>query len=246
MEGLLHSNLALQAPSPAAAPLAPRSRGEILDRYRRFRMLSKEHNSAAVKRTPTDAFIEQARRLGIARGRTLRLNSEDELALVWDLVIYARREGRQRALDRYASSQQLPSDSDEARVLSAMLAARFAFVRVERRHPAAGLIVSDLLREEELWLVDEGLEATAPVGCTFATRLYAPEDFHMTAGVIVPLDRSLLASVLVRRPRLARVDLDELSDDRRFAQAIYREAIEAGVMKQIRFLDPPELAKRAG
>ena len=108
--------------------------------------------------------MEQARRLGIARGRTLILGSEDELTLVCDLSLYARQGGRKRPLDRYAASQRFAQDSDEARVLDAMLAARFALIRVERRHPEAGLIVRDFMREEEFWLVDEGMESSAPIG----------------------------------------------------------------------------------
>ncbi len=56
--------------------------------------------------------------------------------------------GRKRPLDRYAASQRLSPDSDEAQALDAMLAARFVLIRVERRHPEAGLIVSDLIRKD--------------------------------------------------------------------------------------------------
>lgn len=241
----MHSEIAPQSSSPAIEPLVRRSRVEIIDRYRKFRAISRRHNDGAFKCLSTGAFMEQARRLGIARGRTLLLNTEDELTLVHDLALYARQGGRKRPLDRYASSQGLLSDSDEARVLDAMLAARFALIRVERRHPEAGLIVSDLMREEEFWLVDEGLESTAPGGFKMATRVYSPEDFHMGAGVFVPLAGVLLMSALERRPLLLRMDLGEAVEDRRFAEAIYREAIRAGVMEQVRFLDPPELAGAA-
>ncbi len=102
------------------------------------------------------------------------------------------------------------------------------------------------MREEELWLVDEGMELTAPVGFKMATRVFSPEDFHMAAGVFVPLSGLLLMSALARRPLLSRMDLDEAAEDRRFAEAIYREAIQAGVMEQVRFQDLPELAHAVG
>ena len=240
-----HSEIAPQSGRLANEPLVPRSRAEIIDRYRRFRAISRSHNGGAFKCLSSQAFMEQARRLGIARGRTLILNTEDEFTLVCDLALYARQGGRKRPLDRYAASQRLSPDSDEARVLDAMLAARFALIRVERRHPEAGLIVSDLMREKEFWLVDEGLESTAPVGFKMATRVYSPESFHMTAGVSVPLGGGLLMSALARRPLLARMDLHEAAGDRRFAEAIYREAIQSGVMERVRFQDPPGLAGAA-
>ena len=97
--------------------LAPQSRAEILDRCQRFRAISKKHNSGALKHLSTEALLEQARRLGIARGRQLILNNEDEFPLLYDLALYARRGGRQRPLDRYAAWQRLSPDSEEARVL---------------------------------------------------------------------------------------------------------------------------------
>jgi len=239
------SEIAPQSGRPAIEPLVQRSRAEIIDRYRSFRAISRSHNSGALKCLSTEALMEQARRLGILRGRTLILDTEDELALVYDLALYARQGGRKRPLDRYAASQRLAPDSDEARVLDAMLAARFALIRVERRHPEAGLIVTDLMREEEFWLVDEGMESTAPFGFKMATRVYSPDDFHMAAGVFVPLEGVLLMSALERRPLLLRMDLDEAVEDRRFAEAIYREAIRAGVMERVRFQDPPGLAGAA-
>lgn len=233
------SAIALQSSPAAIEPRLYASRAQIIDRYRKFREISKRHHSGAVRCMSRDAILEQARRLGVARGRKLILNTEDELALVFDLALYARQGGRKRPIDRYASSQSLLAESDEALVLEAMLAARFALIRVERRRPEAGLILSDLLSKEEFWLVDEGMESTAPVGLTMATRVFAPEDFHLSAGVFVPLNRSLLLNALLRRPRLARLVADEAVEDRRFAEAIYREAIHEGVMETINFQETP-------
>jgi hypothetical protein len=162
-----------------------------------------------------------------------------------DLAFYGRQGGRKRPLDRYASSQRFPSDSDETRVLDAMLAARFVLIRFERRHPEAGLIVTDLLRDEEFWMVDEGMEASMPVGFKIATRVFSPEDFHMATGAFVPLDGVILVGALTRRPLLTRMNADEAGQDRRFAEAIYREAIRAGALERVRFQDPPGFAGAA-
>ena len=240
-----HPDIAPQPSLPAIEPLTQRSRAETIDRYRKFRAISRTHNSDALKFVSSEALMEQARRLGIVRGRTLILDSEDEFTLVYDLALYGCQGGRKRPLDRYASSQRLSSDSDEARVLEAMLAARFVLIRLERRHPEAGLIVADLLSDEEFWLVDEGLEASMPVGFKIATRVFSPEDFHMAAGAFVPLQSLFLLSALARRPLLSRMNPDEAAHDRRFAEAIYREAIHAGAMERVRFQDSPGFAGAA-
>jgi hypothetical protein len=43
-----------------------------------------------------------------------------------------------------------------------MRRARFSIISSVRRHTVAGLIVKDLFRGFEFWLVDEGLESSLP------------------------------------------------------------------------------------
>ena len=70
------------------------SRDELLIRYRRFREIVKKHHSAVLKYIDTDTILSQARRLGLAEGKTLLLDSVDDLNLVFDLSIAGNREAR--------------------------------------------------------------------------------------------------------------------------------------------------------
>src|SRR5262245_16201972 len=88
--------------------------------------------------------------------------------LVFDLAIHTAPEGRSRAITRYARSAQFVHGTDEALVLDAMCNALFAVISVQRRHQVAGLMVTDVYRKIELWLVDEGLESSLPEGTAFA------------------------------------------------------------------------------
>ena len=172
------------------------SRGEVLARYRHLREISKRHHSDALSLLSRDAILHQARRLGLADGKVLILDSMDELTLAFDLAIHTAPAGRSRAIDRYARSTRFASGSDEALMLQAMCNARFAIVVVRRRHPSAGLIVTDLFRKVDLWLDDEGLELSLPVETVFATRYFAPDRFVVTAGVGMPVDLDLLTSAI--------------------------------------------------
>ena len=109
-------------------------------------------------------------------------------------------------------------------------------VCVERRH-AAGLIVKDLLRRRELWLVDEGLDGTLPAGAMLAARLFAPDAFSMTVGVIVPFDARLMNNVLAEIPQLLDKSSANLADDRRFAETLYRVAVAEGVLDGVDYQD---------
>jgi hypothetical protein len=106
---------------------------------------------------------------------------------------------------------------------------------VERRHDVAGLIVQDLLRQDEVWLVDEALEETAPEGLTLATRLGKPDAFAMTSGIIVPVDREVMEEVLDEVLPRVRGTPDQVANDRRFVTAIYRVAVARGLMEGIGF-----------
>ena len=223
----LLKTFAFEQPSP--------SRQEILARYRHLRQVSKGHLSSIVKSLSMNTILQQAKRLGLAFGKTFVLDSEDELNLAFDLVIHTAPPGRSRAIDRYAASAKVLQGTDEAVMLEAMRNARFTIFKVERRHPAAGLIVSDVFRETELWLVDEGLEVSLPDGSAFATRVYAPDRFVMTAGVGMPVSFELLNDAVSSTPQLIRKTPSEVIDDRRFAEAIYRTALAAGVMENVEF-----------
>src|SRR5262245_44267752 len=114
----------------------PPARNAVLARYRQLREISKRHHHDILKLISGDAMLQQARRLGLAQGRTLILDDMEEMSYVFDLAIYTASPRRSRAIDRYARSAQLPPGSDEALMLEAMRAARFAILILGRRHDA--------------------------------------------------------------------------------------------------------------
>jgi hypothetical protein len=232
--------LARQQPAPEIIPPAG-TREEILRRYRRLREINKRINDGLLELVPGNAIVRQARRLGLAHGRTLLLDSMDQMPFLFDLAIYTAPPDRTRAIDRYARAARLQPESDEARVLDAMRNARFALCVIERRHETAGLVLRDLLRDGEFWLVDEGLERTINDGEGLATRVFTPDAFSMTCGVMMPVDAAIMEDVFDEvLPRLKNRTVEEVSDDRRFAEAIYRTAMACGVMDEIGFEEPPE------
>src|SRR6266481_1031002 len=142
--------IALRKHSTLVNDNAQPSRDQVLARYRALREISKRHHHEVLKLISGDALLRQARRLGLARGRTLILDDMDELNYVYDLAIHTASPGSSRAIDRYARSARLAAGSDEALVLEGMRAARFSILLIERRHDIAGLIATDLLRRAEV------------------------------------------------------------------------------------------------
>jgi hypothetical protein len=220
---------------------APSSRGEVVARYRQLREISKKHHHEVLKFISGDALLHQGRRLGLAQGKTLILDDVQEMDYVCDLAIHTAPAGRSRAIDRYARSAGLAAGSDEALVLEAMRAARFSILAIERRHETAGLVATDLFRGTEMWLVDIGLESSMPDGAMIAARLFIPEHFSMTTGVVVPFDVDMFKHIDAELPhRLGEGKLTALIEDRRLAEAIYRVALAGGIMDRVVYQDLPD------
>jgi hypothetical protein len=166
--------------------------------------------------------------IGLTQGKTLVLDSMDDLNLAFDLAIHTAPKDRSRAIDRYAKVVRLAPESDESLVLEAMRRARFSIISFVRRHPVAGLIVKDLFRGVEVWLVDEGLESSLPDGAALATRLFTPERFAMTAGILVPLDLELIEDAIAGMPQLLRKGYEEMTNDRRLMNNGRRQPSRGG------------------
>ena len=209
------------------------TREQILERYRHLREISTGHHSGALKFLSRQALLEHAKRLRLATGQMLVAESEAEMTLVFDLALYTAQKGRSRALDRYARATPLPPGSDAARMLEAMRHARFSVWRINRRHETAGLIITDVLREAEVWLVDEQLEASASEGLSFAGRICEPDRFAMSCGVVVPIYRELIEEVALDMLAWRRGDPEHVAQDPHFAIAIYRAAIDTGSMNNV-------------
>lgn len=229
--------LALRQDHALAHTEALPSRDEVLARYRHLREISRRHKSAMTRLVSPSAMLEQARRLGLAVGRAYVLDRMDDMNYTLDLVIHTAPAGRTRAIDRYARSVRFAPGSDEAIVLDAMCEARFAAIMVKEHHPVAGLIVTDLFRGTELWVMDEGLEMSLHPGAAIATRYYAPDRFVMTAGVVMPFDFELLDDVIDAVPQVMRRPPVEAIDDRRLAEALFREGIARGLNENARYRD---------
>ena len=232
--------VALREHNALANDNPPLSRDTVLARYRQLRDISVRHHHEILKLISGEALLRQARRLGLARGKTLILDDMEEMNYVCDLAIHTAAAGRSRAIDRFAVSARLAAGSDEALVLEAMRAAHFSILVIERRHETAGLIATDVFRRAKVWLVDIGLESSMPDGGMMATRLFAPERFAMTAGVNVPFDLDIIEDIYAELPRrLGESEVATLIDDWRFAEAIYRVALAGGIMDRIIYQDLP-------
>jgi hypothetical protein len=231
-----------QAASLPASP-GPADREQVVARYRHLRAVSRRMHNEVCRLIPTSAMLDLTGRLGMRDGRTIVLDNEDELALPTDLAVYTAPPGRTSAIERYARKTSFPPGSDEELILRAKRAARFAVVRVLRRHEAAGIVVEDLYEifgGGEFWLMDEGLETSMAPEQVLATRVIVPGPFAMTCGTMVPVSLMLMGDMAQAANAWARGDRAAMVTDRRFATTLYRYAILDGITSRYTLREVPE------
>src|SRR4051812_17527504 len=103
--------LAQRQATPVWGGDMPSTRDDILARYLHLREISKRLHHEALTFISIDALLNQARRLGLAQGKTFILEDMDEIYYVYDLAIYTAPPDRSRAIDRYARSAKFDARS---------------------------------------------------------------------------------------------------------------------------------------
>src|SRR5580698_683308 len=102
-----------------------------LPRYQQLRQLAVKLNTRLVERLPKDALDEGGKQLGILKGKTLVLDTEDEIAVLMDYCLYNVRRQGMNTIERYLAEAPPPPDSDEMVILKGMQQARYTLFVVE-------------------------------------------------------------------------------------------------------------------
>lgn len=212
---------------------------DVLTRFHHLRGVREALHEQAMRRLSPATVAEHARHLGLLRRGAELEEQPFEVMLAVDLALYTAKEGRSRAIDRLARGTHPPPDSDEARMLAALLGARFSIWAIERAHEETGFVVKDMLRQEECWLIDEGIQEAGGPGLAFAGRVIRPEGeaFAMTTGLFVPLPRESVELLTQDSMAWRRGDPDLVAEDPRFATAVYRATLDLGVFEGLHATD---------
>ncbi len=206
-------------------------RAEVLARYRRLRKISREHGNEVLGRIPRKTFLDWGKRLGLVWRKAFIADGIEEMSLAIDLAVYSARPGKTPPIERYRRTAGFAAGGDEAIMLDAMSRSRFSLFVVKRRHAAAGLVLEDLFQRRDIWLMDEGLEKSAPQGMTMASRVVAPDAFHMTTGAAVSIGPEALEEAAFDFPFADGDASLEEGINVKFIEAVYRAAVTFGLME---------------
>lgn len=213
--GLIPYVPAYRAPPEAGQP----TREELIEHYQSLRRLARQHQITLADRLLKGPVAEIALRLGLIQSpEQLDAINLGALAPALDLALYGDTEDGIPRAGAYARELRAQAEGDEKALLAAMGRPRFSVFEVVGRHDQAGLMLRDLVRGDHLWLMDLGLERSAPMHIRLALRAIQPQDFWLSTGATVqlnePIWRELERGHGIRRvggglPVPATVRLDE-------------------------------------
>jgi len=167
---------------------------ELVDRYKKYRKITRKLNSSLTERISKKAMEECGRKLGIMKSGTFVFRDMDEGAVLMDHCIYDYYENGSNAISRFLAEFSR-SDSDEDVALKAMSESFYTLVQVEDVLPGVGVQVDDLFSDRSFLITDIGFSKTAVRGLVLATRLICFEDFAMTSGAALVVGPETLAEI---------------------------------------------------
>jgi hypothetical protein len=161
---------------------------------------------AAVK-TCSDADVKRAaKQLGVWSHGRIEVPNETAIDMVADLALFQPNQRGIRAYDRFLRDPGQALDAGDFDLTHRMAGAHFSVFRVIRRHDLAGVWVEDVITPgEPIWVLDQGLEVSAPDGLEFGLRIFDAGEFHAGFGIVVPADPEITefcAQAIARGNRL--------------------------------------------
>jgi hypothetical protein len=149
------------------------TRDEALALYRPIRATIRRIVSLAVPVCDGADFMRAAKQLGLWADGTIVCPDENAANMLGDVALFEPNQRGRRAFDRFLSGRARELDAADFELAQRMGKAFFSLFRCMGKHETAGVWLDDLLDgNRRLWLMDEAVEATAPMGTTFGMRLF--------------------------------------------------------------------------
>jgi hypothetical protein len=160
-----------------------------------LRAVLTNHQNLAVRSVPRTAFRKWGKKFGLVEGDKLLLDSEGELTILFDFLIYHHRQRGRTLAQKYLAGLPPSDDPDETLVRRAMAGPRFSMFELMESHSFTGVVVRDLVRGGRTFVVDEALSTSAKPGLLLACRLLPLPDYWMTSGAGFPLSPEVVQTV---------------------------------------------------
>jgi hypothetical protein len=166
------------------------TRDEALTLYHPIRASVRRILSAAVAVCTQSDIMRAAKQLALWRDGVISLPEDDVAAeMLSDLALFEPNQRGRRAFDVFLGGKARKLDAADFELAKRMETAFFSLFRCAARHEVAGIWLEDLLNDNRrIWLMDEGMEASAPAEGAFGMRIFEAGDFHVGFGIVALSD----------------------------------------------------------
>ena len=213
---------------------AAMTRDMILTQYRPIRRAIRAILAQAVHACKKADLDRAAKHLGLVDDA--QLADDTVFDMLCDVALFEPNQRGRRVFDGFLHDRLATLDPPEQDVARRMGGAFVSIVRVAEWHAQAGLWLEDLLDAgRRLWLLDEGLEASAREGLVIGMRLFEAGPFHAGFGIVVEPREDLVAFCTQATARGAPLPVRHS-----LAAALYADDIQARSPPVIDEADVPE------
>jgi hypothetical protein len=166
------------------------TREEALALYHPIRASVRRILSAAISACNQSDFMRAAKQLGLWVEGTISLPEGDQAAeMLSDIAVFEPNQRGRPAFDVFLASKARQLDAADFELAQRMGKAFFSLFRCAGRRGIGGVWLEDLLdRNRTFWLMDEGMEASAPTKGAFGMRLFDAGEFRVGFGIVLPSD----------------------------------------------------------
>ena len=181
-------------------------RDDVLTLYRPIRASIQRVLRTAVPVCSRADMTRAAKQLGLWSAGQIMVDDDEQTDMLADVALFEPNQRGRRAFDRFLETEAQQLDPSDLAVAHRMATASFSIFHVVKRHETAGVWLEDLLdADRRLWLMDEGLEASAADGMVLGMRLFDAGPFHAGFGIVVPVDEETVEFSVQASARGARL-----------------------------------------
>lgn len=190
----------------------------LIEKYKTYRKIGRELNNKIMKSCfDHDVVMKSARLLGIVRGDTLIIDSENETSVLMDFALNDYRVNNKNAVEVYREKMGRENEI-ETEILDALVSSYTSLFKITSISETENMLfLSDLLNKQgNIKIIDIAFSKSATPGLLMFIRLLSFKDFNMTSGTSLIFDEELEEYLLRKYKKLSKKVKSDSETIRRF------------------------------
>ena len=201
-------------------------------KYQQYRGIAQKLSEKVIEKfTDNQSLKVVGKLLGITEGKTVMLDSEEELNFVMDFSIFEYQVEGKNFVQRYQEDETAKKTEIEMEILTAQSLSYTSLFKITETDPVnATITLSDLLNNnQELKIININLSQTAYPGLLIFTRIEPFADFNAASGMFALFSGDSERSLLKKMKIMMRKVKSDVESVQRFV-AFFKLNRKEGLM----------------